>query len=181
MEKEKILAKYFVNERKIMLSLENPFIIRMVKSMKNQYFCFLLIEYINGINLEQYLSNREYHSRNFQGKGYSLSCDFWSPGICMYEIFYGKYPFGNYANEVVEMWEDALKNNFSFPIGSIKVLNINIFIKNLLNKKSQWRNFNVNAPKKKTFFDGFEFDKLIDFRLKPPSKPIMKSYDRYLK
>ena len=45
-EKEKILAKYFVNERKIMLSLDHPFIVRIVKSMKNKYFCFLLVEYI---------------------------------------------------------------------------------------------------------------------------------------
>ena len=27
-----------------------------------------------------------------QGKGYYLSCDFWSVGICIYEIFYGSYP-----------------------------------------------------------------------------------------
>ena len=58
-EKEKILAKYFVNERKIMLSLDHPFIIKMVKSMKNKYFCFLLIEFINGTNLDEYLSHRE--------------------------------------------------------------------------------------------------------------------------
>ena len=50
-EKEKILAKYFVDERKIMLSLDHPFIVKMVKSLKNQHFCFLLIEFINGINL----------------------------------------------------------------------------------------------------------------------------------
>ena len=52
-EREKILAKYFVNERKIMLSLDHPFVVKMVKSMKNQHFCFLLIEYINGSNLDQ--------------------------------------------------------------------------------------------------------------------------------
>ena len=26
-----------------------------------------------------------------QGKVYYLSCDFWSVGICIYEIFYGSY------------------------------------------------------------------------------------------
>ena len=57
-EVQKILAKYFVNERRIMLSLDHPFIVKMVKSMKNQHFCFLLIEFINGINLDQYLQNR---------------------------------------------------------------------------------------------------------------------------
>lgn len=42
-----------------MLSLDHPFIVKMVKSMKNQHFCFLLIEYINGTNLDQYLTKRE--------------------------------------------------------------------------------------------------------------------------
>jgi len=251
-EKEKILAKYFVNERKIMLSLDHPFIVKMVKSMKNQHFCFLLIEYINGINLDQYLSNRE-HKQNvyetqfyigclllmldylqkksiahrdlkpsnimidsngylkmidfgtakilsssdytstiigtphyiapeiLQGRGYSLSCDFWSLGICMYEIFYGKYPFGNYANEVIEIYKDVLKNNFSFPTESTKVSSVNLFIKCLLNKKVNERVCNVSTLKKKIFFDKFEFGKLIDLRLKPPFKPSIKSFDRYLK
>ena len=251
-EKEKILAKYFVNERKIMLSLDHPFIVKMVKSMKNKHFCFLLIEYINGINLDQYLTNRE-HKQNIyetqfyigsillmldylqkksiahrdikpsnimidsngylkmidfgtakilsssdytstiigtphyiapeilQGRGYSLSCDFWSVGICMYEIFYGKYPFGNYANEVIEIYKDVLKNNFTFPTESTKVTSVNIFIKCLLNKKVNERVCNVSSLKKKSFFDKFEFDKLNDLKLKPPFKPNVKSFDRYLK
>ena len=249
-EREKILAKYFVNERKIMLSLDHPFIVKMVKSMKNQHFCFLLIEYINGTNLDQYLSNREsrqniyetqfyvgsillmldYLQKKFivhrdikpsnimidsngylkmidfgtakvltdytstiigtphyiapeilQGRGYSLSCDFWSLGICMYEIFYGKYPFGNYANEVIEIYKEILKNSFTFPNENSKVSNVNAFIKCLLNKKVNERICNVSTLKKKIFFEGFEFDKLNDFRLKPPYKPNQQNYEKYLK
>ena len=249
-EREKILAKYFVNERKIMLSLDHPFIVKMVKSMKNQHFCFLLIEFINGTNLDQYLSNREsrqnvyetqfyvgsillmldYLQKKFivhrdikpsnimidhngylkmidfgtakiltdytstiigtphyiapeilQGRGYSLSCDFWSLGICMYEIFYGKYPFGNYANEVIEIYKEILKSNFSFPNENTKVSNVNTFIKCLLNKKVNERICNVSTLKKKLFFEGFEFDKLNDFRLKPPHKPNQQNFEKYLK
>ena len=251
-EKEKILAKYFVNERKIMLSLDHPFIVKMVKSMRNQHFCFLLIEFINGINLDQYLSNREnkqniYETQFYigcillmldylqkkniahrdikpsnimidnngylkmidfgtskilsatdytstiigtphyiapeilQGRGYSLSCDFWSLGICMYEIFYGKYPFGNYANDVIQIYKEILKSNFSFPIEGGKVSNVNLFIKCLLNKKVNERICSVSALKKKNFFDKFDFGKLIDLRLKPPFKPAVKSFDKFLK
>jgi cGMP-dependent protein kinase len=249
-EKEKILAKYFVNERKIMLSLDHPFVVKMVKSMKNQHFCFLLIEYINGSNLDQYLSNRE-HKQNIyetqfyigsmllmldylqkkyiahrdikpsnimidyngylkmidfgtakiltdytstiigtphyiapeilQGRGYSSSCDFWSLGICMYEIFYGRYPFGNYANEVIEIYKEILKNNFTFPNENARVENVNNFIKCLLNKKVNERICNVSSLKKKPFFEGFEFDKLNDFKLKAPFKPSKHSFDKYLK
>ena len=249
-EREKILARYFVNERRIMLSLDHPFIVKMVKSMKNQHFCFLLIEFINGTNLDQYLQSREtkqniyetqfyigsillmldYLQKKFiahrdikpsnimidsngylkmidfgtskvltdytstiigtphyiapeilRGRGYSLSCDFWSLGICMYEIFYGKYPFGNYANEVLEVYKEILKNTFSFPNDSNKVAKANMLITCLLNKKVNERICNVSSLKKKPFFEGFQFDKLIDLRLKPPFKPTTKSFDKYLK
>ena len=248
-EREKILARYFVNERKIMLSLDHPFIVKMVKSMKNQHFCFLLIEYINGTNLDQYLTKREnkqnvyetqfyigsillmldYLQKKFiahrdikpsnimidhngylkmidfgtakiltdytstiigtphyiapeilQGRGYSLSCDFWSLGVCMYEIFYGKYPFGNYANEVIEIYKEILKNNFMFPVENSKVENVNYFIKGLLNKKVNERTCNVSSLKKKPFFEGFEFDKLNDFKLKAPYKPNKQNFEKYL-
>ena len=116
-----------------------------------------------------------------QGRGYSLSCDFWSLGICMYEIFYGKYPFGNYANEVIEIYKEILKNSFTFPSENSKVSNVNSFIKCLLNKKVNERICNVSALKKKLFFEGFEFDKLNDFRLKPPYKPNLQNFEKYLK
>jgi cGMP-dependent protein kinase len=248
-DREKVLAKYFVNERKIMLSLDQPFIIKMVKSMKNEHFCFLLIEFVNGTNLDQYLSKRikkqniyetqfyigsilliiEYLHKKFiahrdikpsnmmidsngylkmidfgtakvltdytstiigtphyispeilQGKGYSLSCDFWSVGICMFEIFYGKYPFGNYATEVIAIYKEILKKDFVFPVENEKVANANAFIKCLLNKKVNERICNVSKLKKKDFFEGFEFDNLIDLKLKPPYKPIQHNYSKYL-
>ena len=55
-DRQKILAKYFVNERRVMLSLDHPFIVKMVKSMRNQYFCFFLLEFVNGKHLDEYLS-----------------------------------------------------------------------------------------------------------------------------
>ena len=251
-EREKILAKYFVDEKKIMLSLDYPFIVKMVKSMKNQHFCFLLIEFVNGNNLDQYLSNRQYRQNKYEtqfyigsillmldylqkkyiahrdikpsnimidsngylkmidfgtskvlslsdytstvigtphyiapeilhGKGYSLSVDFWSLGICMYEIFYGKYPFGNFANEVIEIYKDILKKDYSYPSENKKVASVNGFIDCLLNKKVNERICNVSKLKKMPFFEGFEFDKLIEFRLKPPYKPNIQSFKKYLK
>jgi cGMP-dependent protein kinase len=176
-EKKKILSKYFVSERRIMLSLDHPFITKLVKTLKNEYFCFFLMEFINGMNLDDYLSERklkknieetkfftgcliliiEYlHKKNIvhrdlkpanlmidyngylklidfgtskivtdftntiigtphyiapevlYGKGYSLSSDVWSLGICIYEIFYGRYPFGDNANDILEVYKEIL-------------------------------------------------------------------------
>ena len=226
-EREKILARYFVNERKIMLSLDHPFIVKMVKSMKNQHFCFLLIEYINGTNLDQYLTKREnkqnvYETQFYIGSillmldylqkkfiahrdikpsnimidhnGYLKMIDFGTakiltdytstiigtPHYIAPEILQGRDPFGNYANEVIEIYKEILKNNFMFPVENSKVENVNYFIKGLLNKKVNERTCNVSSLKKKPFFEGFEFDKLNDFKLKAPYKPNKQNFEKYL-
>ena len=248
-DRQKILAKYFVNERRVMLTLDHPFIIKMVKSMKNDVFCFLLIEYVQGKNLDEYLSTRtvkrniyetqffissmllmlEYLQKKFiahrdikpanimidtngylkmidfgtakvltdytstvigtphyiapeilQGKGYSLSCDFWSVGICMYEIFYGSYPFGNFANEVIEIYKEVLHKDCFFPSDNVKYNHVNQFIKDLLTKKVNLRICNVSTLKGRHFFSDFDFEKLKDFKLKPPYLPSISDLSGYL-
>ena len=251
-EKEKMLWKYFVNERNIMLSLDHPFIVKMVKSLRNKKYCFILMEFVNQINLDEHLSNLsrrkskkniyetqfyigsillmlEYLQKKYiahrdikpsnimidangylkmidfgtakvlkdytstiigtphyiapeilQGKGYSLSCDFWSLGICMYEIFYGIYPFGNTANEVIDIYKEVLKKNLCFPSESSKYAHVNAFIRELLAKKVNERVCNVSKLKQKTFFEGFEFNKLNDFQLEPPYKPEKKDLSKFL-
>ena len=79
------------------------------------------------------------------------------------------------------IYKDALKNNFSFPTESTKVYSVNLFIKYLLNKKVNERVCKVSTLKKKSFFDKFEFGKLIGLRSKPPFKSTIKSFDKYLK
>ena len=247
-EKEKMLWRYFVNERNIMISLDHPFIVKMVKSLRNSNYCFILMEFVNELNLDEHLSKKrskrniyetqfyigsillmlDYLQKKFiahrdikpsnimidtngylkmidfgtakvlkdytstiigtphyiapeilQGKGYSLSCDFWSLGICMYEIFYGIYPFGNNANEVIDIYKEVLKKALTFP--SDKYSNVNYFIKVLLAKKINERLCNVSKLKQKSFFEGFDFNKLNDFQLEPPFKPIKNDLSKFLK
>lgn len=176
--KQRILCKYFSTERKIMLQLDHPFIIKMVKSLKNSQYCFFLLEFVNGKNLDDYINEeRNYRNRHFEtkfyvasmllmieylhkksiahrdikpsnlmidhngylklidfgtskiisdfthtiigtphymppevlaGKGYSLSCDFWSIGICMYELFYESLPFGAEAKDILDVYKEIL-------------------------------------------------------------------------
>ena len=249
-EKEKMLWKYFVNERNIMLSLDHPFIVKMVKSLRNNNYCFILMEFVNQINLDEHLTKKrtkkniyetqfyigsillmlEYLQKKYiahrdikpsnimidtngylkmidfgtakilkdytstiigtphyiapeilQGKGYSLSCDFWSLGICMFEIFYGIYPFGNSANEVIDIYKEILRKNLIFPKDSHKFGRINEFIKELLAKKVNERNCNVSKLKQKTFFEKFDFNRLNDFQLSPPFKPEKKDTSKFFK
>ena len=249
-EKEKMLWKYFVNERNIMITLDHPFIVKMVKSLRNKNYCFILMEFVNQKNLDEYISKKrikrniyetqfyigsillmlEYLQKKYiahrdikpsnimidangylkmidfgtakilkdytstiigtphyiapeilQGKGYSLSCDFWSLGICMYEIFYGFYPFGNTANEVIDIYKEVLKKNLYFPKDSNKFSKVNEFIQQLLAKKVNERVCNVSKLKQNSFFEKFEFDKLNDFQLEPPFKPDKKDMSHYFK
>ena len=250
-DKQKILARYFVNERRIMLALDHPFIIKMVKSLKNKDYCFFLMEFVNGINLDDYLSRRNSSKKKLEetkfyiacmliileylqnkqiahrdikpsnimisdngylkmidfgtakvltdythtvigtphyispeillGKGYSLSCDFWSVGICMYEIFYGVFPFGEHANEVMEIYKDIVHQELMFPLNSASVVKVNAFIADLLKKKVNQRICSVQMLKKKPLFDGFDWDKIVDFKMTPPFIPKVKDYGNVFK
>jgi cGMP-dependent protein kinase len=57
-DKQKILINYFKKERQILLSLDHQFIVKLVKTMKNEDFIFYLMEYVNGITLGSYLESR---------------------------------------------------------------------------------------------------------------------------
>ena len=249
-EREKMLWKYFVNERNIMISLDHPFIVKMVKSLRNTKYCFILMEFVNELNLDdhltkkrtkrniyetqfyigsillmldylqkKYIAHRDIKPSNImidsngylkmidfgtakvlkdytstiigtphyiapeilQGKGYSLSCDFWSLGICMFEIFYGIYPFGNNANEVIDIYKEVLKKTLVFPSENNKFANVNSFIRELLAKKVNERLCNVSKLKQKPFFEGFEFNRLNDFQLEPPYKPVKNDMSKFFK
>jgi cGMP-dependent protein kinase len=47
-----------------------------------------------------------------EGKGYSYSCDYWSIGIVGYEIFYNVYPFGNNANDPMDVYREIIRKYF---------------------------------------------------------------------
>ena len=106
-----------------------------------------------------------------QGKGYSLTCDFWSMGICMFEIFYGYHPFGTHAHEVIEIYKEILYKDINFPFENNNYNSVNDFILCLLSKKVNKRNCNINSLKQMSFFEKFDFDKLNDFCIEPPFKP----------
>ena len=51
------IADYIISERRILLALDHPFIGKMVKSFKNDFFVFFLIEYINGVTMSHVIKN----------------------------------------------------------------------------------------------------------------------------
>ena len=54
------IAEYIISERRILLALDHPFIGKMIKSFKNDFFVFFLLEYINGITMSSLIKNKEF-------------------------------------------------------------------------------------------------------------------------
>ena len=250
-EKQKHLIKYFLEERRVLLELDHPFIMKLVRTFKSKENIFFLTNYINGKGLNKYLeSKKEKTFRNKEetrfyisflfvildylnskgiahrdlkpenimineqgylqlidfgtakkikdftstiigtayyispevliGKGYSFSCDYWSIGILAFEIYYNYYPFGNEANDPMEVYSDILKKDLSLPYNGDK--SVNNFIKAVLNKKVSKRLSSLEQAKKHEFFKEFNWDDLIDLHMKPPYIPDsleLKSFDKY--
>ena len=57
-EKQKILIKYYIQERTILLGLQHPFIMKLVKTFKTESNIFFLLEYISGRTMSNYLNSR---------------------------------------------------------------------------------------------------------------------------
>jgi cGMP-dependent protein kinase len=166
-----------MQEKRLMLSIDHPFIVKLVKTIKNENYYFFLMEYVNGCTFDDYL-NKKKGRRNITetkffaaimltmvdylndkkiahrdikpsnimvnsngylklidfgtatniedftqtiigtphyiapevlfGKGYAFSCDYWSIGICLYEIFYGYYPFGNNSTDIMDVYKSIM-------------------------------------------------------------------------
>lgn len=215
------MTQYLISERNIMMLIDHPFIIKLVKTLKDDNFCYFLLEYINGQSLAEYLSRRclykqvnevqfysaimliivdylqkksiihrdikpgnimidkngylklidfgtskvvqdytstvlgtpEYIAPEIlKGKGYSLSCDFWSVGILAYEIFYGKCPFGsNCGNDILSIYKSILYDEVKYS-NSPSTQKVDEFLKCLLVKKVNKRNCSLNTLRKLKLF-----------------------------
>ena len=159
-------------ERSILLQIDHPFIVKLVKSLKDQNYVYFLMDYIKGKELfdvirdigllskfqtqfygasmmlaVEYLHERKFIFRDIKpenimvlengyikvidfgtakaitdrtstiigtphymapevilGDGYSFQVDFWSIGVCMYEFMCGAVPFGETAEEPMDVY-----------------------------------------------------------------------------
>lgn len=233
-EKQMNGTKCVLSEKKVLCSLDHPFIVKMVKTLQNENWCFFLQEYISGKNMTEYFETKHV-KRNIQetkffsaslfttisyihfkkiihrdikpanimiektgyiklidfgaaiktkertktvigtpnfiapevlnGKGYSNPCDYWSVGICIYFIFYGLLPFGNSSLEILDTYKEILEKEISFPDNSN--INLNSLLRSLLNKNDQLRYSDLKTIKSHLFFKDFNWDDLINYKIKP--------------
>jgi serine/threonine protein kinase len=127
-----------------------------------------------------------------KGKGYSMSCDYWTIGVIAYEIFYGKIPFGNNSgNDIVAIYNSILHDQPQFST-NVNYKSIDDFIRMLLEKKVNKRICSFNLLRKAKIFE-FDresdlrsstgtymnkdyFEMIINLEIKPPYMPITKDW-----
>ena len=121
------LHKNIELERAILLQIDHPFIVKLVKTLKDKNYIYYLMDYIRGealfdvlneVGLLSKFQTQFYKDKTnsiigtpqymapevIMGDYYSFEIDYWSIGVCLYELYCGNIPFGENANEPLEIY-----------------------------------------------------------------------------
>ena len=109
-----------------------------------------------------------------RGIEYSFNCDYWSVGVCCYLIFFGKLPFGDEINDVMQLYKDILKAKVKIPKDC--PLNVKELIDGLLKKNVTERINTFNKVKECQIFQNFDWDNLFRKKLKAPYIPVSEDF-----
>ena len=108
------------------------------------------------------------------GEGHNACADWWSFGILIYEMLCGIPPF--YCDNTERMYELITRADLRFP----KKINISNTAKDIITKllvKRQDQRFGAKGGfeeiKKHPFFEGIDFEGLLQKKIKPPFKPAL--------
>jgi len=228
-------------EKGILLKVDHPFIVKLVKCLKDDNNIYFLMEYLKGkelfdvirdiglLNKSQtlfysasmltainYLHERKFIYRDLKpeniivihngyiklidfgtakkisdrtstiigtphymapevilGEGYSFQIDLWSIGICMYEFICGGVPFGETADDPMEIYISIINDKISFP-PFCKDKEFKNLIRLMLEKNPLKRITTLDSVKKHIWFNGFNWEDLISLNMNPPYVPKIK-------
>ena len=118
-----------------------------------------------------------------EGKNYSFGCDYYSVGICLYYMYYKKYPFGAGQSDVYLIYQEILKKPICFNGLNNQNNLLNELIKKLLDKEPAIRICNLLDVKANPFFKDFDWVQLFAKKMKAPYIPNQKKdvIEQYLK
>jgi hypothetical protein len=78
-------------------------------------------------------------------------------------LYFGYLPFGNGLNDPIEIYKDIIRGKISYPIQD----EVSEFISNLIKKNVWERMCNFELIKRTRMFEKFNWNELIDLKLKP--------------
>ena len=70
-EKQNSQIKYIFFEKNTLSLIDHPFILKLIKTLKNENWVFFLMEYISGINMGEYLETRKNKNNVYETKFYA--------------------------------------------------------------------------------------------------------------
>ena len=100
-----------------------------------------------------------------KGIEYSFNCDYWSVGVCCYLIYFGKLPFGDKSNNVMQIYKEIIKAKIHIPKDCPLV--VKELIEGLLKKNAGERLNNFDKIKQCQIFKDFDWDNLLRKKLEP--------------
>ena len=228
-------------ERSILLKIDHPFIVKLVKSLKDKNNIYFLMEYIKGkelfdvirdiglLNKAQtqfygaslmlavdYLHERKFIFRDIKpenvmvikngyiklidfgtakeisdrtntiigtphymapeiilGEGYSFQVDIWSIAICMFEFVCGGVPFGENAEEPMDVYLAIVNDKMIFP-NFCKDSDFKLLMQQMLTKNPISRMSKFSQIKNHVWFNSFNWEDLISLNMDAPYKPELK-------
>ena len=233
-------------EKSILLQIDHPFIMKLVKTLKNKNYVFFLMEYIDGkelfdvirdiglLNKQQtqfyggslllaieYLHERKFIYRDIKpenimvcykngylklidfgtakritdrtstiigtphymapeviiGGGYSFQVDIWSIAICMYEFVCGGVPFGESAEDPMEVYLAIINTKLTFP-QFCKEREFKQLMVMMLTKNPMHRLTKINQIKNHMYFQDFNWEELMNMNMKPAYLPKEPNADK---
>lgn len=111
------------------------------------------------------------------GEQYSFPSDYWSIGICLYFLFYEKYPYGNNNSELkspMDLFDEIVKKKLTFPHCDFKLKPL---LDGLLKKDTKLRISSIDKIKELDCMGDFPFDDVLTGKTKAPFIPKTREID----
>jgi cGMP-dependent protein kinase len=90
------------------------------------------------------------------GEGYTLSVDFWSIAVCMFEFLCGGVPFGESCEDPLDVYLSVINEEMNFP-NFVKDNNFKNLIRLMMKKNVATRVCSLGQIKSHHYFENFDW------------------------